>query len=178
MAKFVFAIGLLLALSGPASAKPGDPPASEPRFSTTDLYYAEDTHTGEAYRALMAHLEPAEQASLRASQRRWIQSRNRACGFETKSKCTNRLTRARGLEFESMMVRQTAWRHWPDRRLIQFADTMHATCKDIGQDPDGPICRRRDEAFDMLARRGWCWGPTMAVADEQHWMRPGRLCKP
>jgi hypothetical protein len=121
MRRILFAIVLALALSGPAEAVPGVHPASPPAGSPfSNLFDDEEIRLADSYRVLMGHLEAAGKASLRTSQRRWIRSRNRACGFETRGSCALRLTVARNRDLERTITRQTAWRHWPDARLIEL----------------------------------------------------------
>jgi uncharacterized protein YecT (DUF1311 family) len=175
MRKIPFAIVLALAFSGSAEAKrTHDLATPVPNLYRTE-FDDEDARMKTAYEMLMFQLGPAETTSLGASQRRWIQSKNRACGFGTTRGCALRLTVARANALERMVTRQKAWRHWPDSRLMQLNATLDSGCDGYGQELDGPICRRRDETTLMLGRRGWCWGPVDAAESQRHWMR---LCKP
>jgi uncharacterized protein YecT (DUF1311 family) len=176
MRKIPFAIVLALAFSGSAEARRTGDLATPPPYLSRTEFDDENARMETAFEMLMFQLGPAETTSLGASQRRWIETRNRACGFQTRNACALRLTVARANALERMVTRQKAWRHWPDSRLMQLVDTLQSGCNGYGQELDGPICRRLDETTLMLGRRGWCWGPRDAYEVDRHWMRQGRLC--
>lgn len=135
-----------------------------------------DSRLNGAYQALLANLDPRDVSTARASQRGWLASRNRRCGFEVKNACAFQATQRRTITIESQLSSTQRYRSITDSQLFRLDRVMDEQCRGTSQDADGAVCTRRDEVVDVLQRRGWCWGPDASDEANRRWMRVGRFC--
>lgn len=114
-----------------------------------------DAHLNAAYRAVRAHLTASDRQALRSAQRAWIEQRNRSCGREARNDCAARMSLERTEYLEERLRRAPAYGETNDDRLTDIAAALQGACQSPSQDADGVICRRRDEAYTELRRRGY-----------------------
>jgi hypothetical protein len=141
-------------------------------------YDAADAKLTASYQALIAHLSGEGAARARNDERSWIAQRNHACGIEAKNDCAARWERARAQQLDGALSRTVTYKTMDDAALLRLEAKLDDACRSPGQDADGAVCKRRDEVFNLLGRRGYCWGPTDAASEsEMHWMRAGTRCQ-
>lgn len=143
-------------------------------------YDEADLKLGAAYSGLMANTPPADRLKVRVDERAWIARRNTACGREAKNSCSVRFTKQRTAELEAELGRTAWYRTLTAAPLLQLERTMDEQCRGgPSQDPDGPICARRDAVVRRLEVLGWCYGPDDAESNaDRQWMRAGPRCRP
>jgi uncharacterized protein len=94
--------------------------------SAASSYTQADDRLSWAYESLLGVLSPAGRTALRNSERAWIATRNRACGFEAKNACATQWVNRRAEALEKRLGKI-----WTDPELVRVGQCFATSVERI-----------------------------------------------